>query len=291
MTAGMKFIDFRVRAPLKGSVSPGSSPPPHMRPYADLFPELKNVRILSLAEFIAVLDQHGIERAVIFGSDEQTTFGTKVPNEVIAEAVAGASGRLVGFAGVDPHKGMVAVRELEAAYRNGLRGVALQPYLHRLHANDKKFYPIYTKACELGIAVSLHTSMNYSRHLRMDYGHPLHLDEVAIDFPELPIIAVHSGWPWVLDMIGVARRHPNVYLDISSMAPKYLGMPGTGWEPLLHFMNTLLQDQVLFASSWPTISYDRYLREFMELPLKDHVKAKIAHENGKRLLESIGCSI
>ena len=119
----------------------------------------------------------------------------------------------------------------------------------------------------------------------MEVEQPLYLDMVAHDFPELKVIAGHGGWPWMHEMVAVAWRNANVYIDISGYLPKYIGMPWTGWEPLIHFGNSVIQDRILFGSVW--ILMGMTIKELAEgvteLPLKDEVKAKWLYHNAARL--------
>ncbi len=232
--------------------------------------------VVSLPQFIAQLDEAGIEWGVINGGSHEKT----------AELVAKYPERFVGCAYVDPHEGMKAVRELERAVRElGLKCFYASPFRYGVRANDKKFYPLYAKAVELGIPVFVYTTMTYRTDFPMDIGHPLYLDEVAMDFPEMKIIAGLGGWPWVPDMVGVARRHQNVYINTAGHRPKYLATPGSGWEMLMQFGNTLLQDRIVFASSWGTYSMpiNDVVREMSALPLKDEVKEKWLYKNAARL--------
>jgi predicted TIM-barrel fold metal-dependent hydrolase len=116
----------------------------------------------------------------------------------------------------------------------------------------------------------------------------LHLDQVAMDFPQMKIVASCGGWPWVPELIGVARRHRNVFIDTSSHRPKHLATPGSGFEMLMQFGNTLLQDRIVFASGAGDLGMP--IREIIEevraLPLKEHVKEKWLYKNALTLFES-----
>jgi hypothetical protein len=131
--------------------------------------------------------------------------------------------------------------------------------------------------------------MTYRTDVPMDIGHPRNVDEVAMDFPELKIVAGLGGWPWVPEMIGVARRHPNVYINTAAHRPKYFATPGSGWEMLMQFGNTLLQDQIIFASSWWTygMPLKDVIAETRALPLKEKVKEKWLYENAARLFSGV----
>lgn len=232
--------------------------------------------VMPLPDFIRQMDAAGIEWGCIdAGSPEKT-----------AEVIAQYPKRFSGTANLDPKLGMASVRQLEHAVKDlGIKCFYASPFRHGIRANDKKFYPMYAKAAELDIPVFIYATMTYRTDLPMDIGRPLYVDEVAMDFPELRIVAGLGGWPWVPEMIGVARRHQNVYISTAGHRPKYLATPGSGWEMLMQFGNTLLQDRVVFASSWSTFSMPvgQVVEEMLALPLKDSVKEKWMYRNARRL--------
>src|SRR5438128_809426 len=126
----------------------------------------------------------------------------------------------------------------------------LRLFMIGLPADDRRYYPFYAKCVELGIPLSIHTSANWTSVAVNDLGHPRHLDPVARDFPELRIIMSHGGYPWVLEACLLAWKYENVYLELAAHRPKYLGEPGTGWEPLLRFGQTTIAEKVLYGSGW-----------------------------------------
>jgi predicted TIM-barrel fold metal-dependent hydrolase len=154
-----------------------------------------------------------------------------------------------------------------------------------LPASDRRFYPLYTKAAELGIPVRIYSSMNYANDRPYDLGHPRHLDQIAMDFPELKIIGGLGGWPWVNEMVALVRRHPNLHVDTSAHRAKYLGQAGSGWEMLIQFGNTLIQDKVLVGMSAGLVGqpYETLIQEYLSLPLKDTVKEKWLYKNAARV--------
>jgi len=235
--------------------------------------------------FIAGLDDMGVERAVIFNLDEETPSGLAgLPNDYYADLVRRFPDKLLGVAGIDPLKGMDAVREVRRSYDLGLRGIAMRPFMFGIPPHHAKMYPLYATCVELDIPVWFHLSINYSTNT-MEVERPIYVDIVAQDFPELKIIAGHGGWPWVEEMVAVAWRNENVYIDIASYIPKYIGMPGTGWEPLLHYGNSILQDRILFGSTWlfMGMTIKQLADGVMELPLKEEVKHKWLYQNAARL--------
>ncbi|MYD17957.1 MAG: amidohydrolase [Chloroflexi bacterium] len=238
------------------------------------------------AAMIAAMSEAGVDRAVL--QAEWAAGDYRAMNDAVHRIVAGYPDVLTGYVTVNPAAGdnMAAVVEEEVRER-GAKGVNLQPFSYRVMANHKRFYPLYSKCQELGVPVTIHSSINFSNDRSIVYGRPIVLDEIACDFPDLTIVANHGGWPWVNELVAVAWKHRNVYIEIGAVAPKYIGTPGTGWETLMHYGNTsLLSDRVLFATD-NMIPFDRAVRELQDLPLKDHVKEGWLGANAARLLSVV----
>jgi predicted TIM-barrel fold metal-dependent hydrolase len=159
------------------------------------------------------------------------------------------------------------------------------PGVQAFAPNDARFYPLWETCSDLKVPVIFHSGMSGigagmagGGGIRLKYTQPLLLDDVAVDFPELTIIAAHPSWPWQEEALAMARHKANVYIDLSGWAPKYFP------PSLVQQANSLLQDKVLFGSDYPLISVERWLEEFEALPLKPAVRPKILHDNAARLL-------
>ncbi|MCW6004330.1 amidohydrolase family protein [Micromonospora sp. CPCC 205371] len=209
-------------------------------------------------------------------------------NEEVAGQVAQHPNRFSGFGTVtlEPIRLMAAVRQLERVAAMGLRGVNVQPSFFGHDIDSRQMYPIYAKATELGLPIAIHTGVNYSRRHPIDAERPVRLDQVACDFPEATLIACHAAWPWVPELVAVARRHPNVLIDFGGLAPKYLGVPGSGWEVMLRFMDRVLRHQVLFATDWPVFPQHRALDEWRGLGLRPQTMQALMADNARRVLSS-----
>lgn len=279
------IIDYTSKPPLPEHQSDG----PHMhgydRVYAESYKAAGRERIgpEALADYLETYRRIGAKHVVIKARDAETTHGYRVHNEAVADFCRTHGGQFIGLAGADPHKGVRAIRELEFAVRElGLRGLNLHPYEHQIPISDPKMYPLYAKCIELDIPLNLHCSTSFSTAAPMDCGHPRHLDVVMMHFPELRVCAAPPGWPWVLELIGVAWRHVNVYIGITAVRPKYLAVENSGYEPLLQYGNTVLQDRILWGSAWPMQPVESALAELDALPLKDAVRRKWTHDNAIR---------
>ena len=278
------IIDFRVRIPPKDfiEITETVSLPAFLKQYEEMYKLQKTINISS-DELVELMNEAEITKAVLQAEFEYGDY--KAFNQRVAEIVERYPDKLIGFGSVDPRDGMVAVRELERTIKDlGLKGLNLQPWVYGLPPNNKKYYPLYAKCVEFNVPVTIHTGINFSLDRNMNVGRPLYLDEVAHDFQELKLVLNHVGWPWVTESVAVAWRNPNVYLEIGGIAPKYMAMPGTGWDPLIIYANSLLQDRVLFATDWPIIPFQRAVDEFKNWPLKQEVKEKILYKNAQRLL-------
>jgi predicted TIM-barrel fold metal-dependent hydrolase len=225
-------------------------------------------------EVLEMMDSCSVARGVL----------TTVPNEAALAIANRHPERILALVSFSPHDGMRAVRRFESMVtQEGAAGLHVQALFDELPASDRRYYPFYAKSVELDVPVRIYTSMSYANDRPYDLGHPRHLDAVAVDFPELRIIAGLGGWPWVSDTVALVRRHPNLYLDTASHRPRYLGVAGSGWESLMRFGNTLIQDRVMIGLSWAGfgLSMQELIDEYAELPLKDAVREKWMFSNAQ----------
>lgn len=239
----------------------------------------------ALARYLSVYDRLGARAVVVKARDSSSTFGALIRNEDVARFCAANGPRFIGFAGVDPHREAEAVGAFERAIRDlGLRGLNIQCFEHRLPPHDRKLYPLYEKCCELDVPVNIHVGVNFSTDADIEHGRPLHLDQVLRDFPDLRVCASPPGWPWVQELIAVAWRHVNLMIGLVAVRPKYLPKPGSGYEPLLAYGAGLLQDRIIFGSSWPMQPVETALAEMRDLPLSETVRRKWLHDNAAAFL-------
>jgi predicted TIM-barrel fold metal-dependent hydrolase len=232
--------------------------------------------VTELSAWVDELARVGIVRALPFGAS----------NDEVAELLREYPDRFIGLARISALHGMRGVRELEHRVREQkFHALGVSALVDGIPASDRRYYPLYAKAVELGIPVRIYSSMNYATDRPYDLGHPRHLDQVAIDFPELSIIGGLGGWPWVNEMVALVRRHPRLHLDTSAHRARYLGQPGSGWEMLMQFGNTLIQDKVLVGLSAGLVGqpHTTLIQEYLALPLKDTVKEKWLYRNAARV--------
>lgn len=225
--------------------------------------------------------------AVIFPVDaERETGYRRHANEEVAEACARHSDILIPFASIDPARGRMGAREARRLIADhGIRGFKFHPTMQGFYPNDRTAYPLYEAIAEAGLPALFHTGqtgvgagMRGGNGMRLKYSNPMHLDDVAVDFPVMPIVLAHPSFPWQDEALAVATHKPNVWIDLSGWRPKY-------FPPILvRYADTLLRDRVLFGSDWPIIAPEGWLEEFEALPIKPENRPGILKGNAARLL-------
>jgi len=279
----MTAIDFRVRLP--HDLRQHQELPVEYRDQYDRVLDLTNKTQRTLADLNADMDAAGVTHAVIH-AEYETGDPADTLNEAVAKLVTENADRFSGFGTISmqPFSIRRALGQLEDISRLGLVGVGCQPSFVGMAIDDRRMYPIYARAAELGLPVAVHTGINYTTHQPIRNDHPLQVDQVACDFPDVTIIACHAGWPWAADMVAVMRKHPNVYAEFGGLAPRYVLEQNTGWEVMHRFMNSVLREQVLFGTDWPVFTMDRALEEWRGGDLKAEVLEALLHGNATRLL-------
>ncbi len=224
---------------------------------------------------------------VIFPVDMESTTGIeRVPNEEVAEVAAENADVLIPFASIDPAKGKMGVREARRLIEKfGVKGFKFHPTVQEFYPNDPKVYPLYEVIAEAGLPAVFHTGhsgigagMRGGGGIRLKYSNPIYLDDVAVDFPDMPIIMAHPSFPWQDEALSVCLHKPQVYIDLSGWSPKYFP------PQLVQYTNTLLKHKVLFGSDFPLITPDRWLADFEQIAIRPEVRPLILKENAIKLL-------
>ena len=219
------------------------------------------------------------------GTDETISGVPAIPNDFVAEAVKAHPDVFLGFGIIDPWQGALARQEIRRCKDLGLHGLGeFNPARQHFYPNDTRFYPLWEECQELGMPVLFHSGYAAAgsgqpggRGVKLKYCQPIHLDDVAADFPDLKIISAHPSWPWTAESLAIARHKPNFFIDLSGWAPKYFP------AEVVQQVNSLLQDKAMFGSDAPSLPLERWLRDFEQLDLKPEVRQKIMLDNAKKL--------
>jgi len=172
------------------------------------------IKLMDPKALLAQMDEAGIERSVLYACEAPILYAS---NEYVALLCERYKGRLIGFASVDP-KRRDAIKVVENAVKKlGLKGLKFHPPLQRFYPNDKRFFPIYKKADELGIPIVFHVgSTPFGSMVRLDQANPILIDEIACAFPKMKIILTHLGTLWHNESFMVVEKNPNVFIDTAA---------------------------------------------------------------------------
>jgi len=208
-----------------------------------------------------------------------------VTNDEMLEAAERNSDVLIPFVMVDPwrdHAGADEARRLIAA---GARGFKFHPPSQGFYANDQRMYELYEVIAAARLPALFHTGQTAVGQgagagggVRLKYGNPIYLDDVAVDFPDMPIIMAHPSFPWQEEALAIALHKAQVFIDLSGWSPKYFP------PQLVQYANTLLKNKVLFGSDHPMITTDRWLADFQTAGFRPEVTPLILKENAAKLL-------
>ena len=249
-------------------------------------PEKKSAGMLlghaSVAEMIADMDTLGYASVVICATKmwsyhyhHRLILDYSIDD--VAAIVREAGGRVIGAASYNPFRIEESLAEVERGVRElGFKYVWFHPLSFGLAPNDRRFYPLYAKCNELGIAVGMQVGHS-AEVLPSDVGRPMLVDDVAIDFPNLRINLSHTGWPWVDEWCSMLWRHPNVYGDISAYFPKSLD------ERQVRFMDSSRgRNKVLFGTNG--LGLAKCVEQFRALDIKEETQRRVLRENAIEFL-------
>jgi predicted TIM-barrel fold metal-dependent hydrolase len=218
---------------------------------------------------------------VVFSVDERLSGRPQLSNDAVAAFAAANADIALAFASINPNRGVEGVHEAKRLVSSGLvRGLKLHPPLQEFWPNDRIAYPLYEVFAEARLPVLFHTGhsgigtgMRGGGGIRLKYGNPMPIDDVAVDFPDMPIILAHPSFPWQDEAISVCLHKPTVYIDLSGWSPKYFS------PTLVQYANTLLKHKVLFGSDYPLLTPDRWIADLEKTALREEVRPLILKEN------------
>ncbi|MAF66309.1 MAG: amidohydrolase [Planctomycetes bacterium] len=225
---------------------------------------------------LGVLDQAGIDRALICAWSSPR--GALITNDEVAAFVAADPDRLIGVASVELHRPMEGVRELRRCVRElGFKAMRILPWLWEMPPDDRRYYPLYAECVELGIPFCLQVG-HAGPLMPSEPGRPIpYLDRVACEFPELTILGGHIGYPWTMEMIALATKYPNVYIDTSAYKP-------SRYPPeLVAYLRGHGRDKVLFGSNYPMLLPGDCLAQLDRLDLDEEMSERFLSRNARRV--------
>lgn len=260
------------------------------RRYHDNFDELREI-VTNPDALLRYMDRNNIEKLgmVNYVSPDVIGFTSQV-NDWAAGFARQAPERLIPFGSVHPRFCDDPAAEVGRLAEMGIRALKIHPPHQLFYPNDYRdggdwpeLAGLYERAEALDLPIMFHTGTSVFPKARNKYGHPMHLDDLLVDFPNLRIIMAHGGRPlWMAECFFLVRRSPNVYMDISSIPPRRLI---DRYFPRLEE----IADQVLFGSDWPGPGPEGIranVESFLDLPLSDATKRRILRDNALKMFDS-----
>lgn len=241
----------------------------------------------SESEVVGEFNTAGVKAVLVAFDTESVTGAPPCSNEYVAGMRDRHPETIVqAWGSVDPWKGPAAIEDAKHAIEDlHLLGFHFHPIMGRYSVDDPKLQPLFEviDALKVPVMVDVGTTgmgagLPGGLGSKLRHAHPLAIDDLASNFPNLTIIAAHPGWPWVDEMTAVALHKGNVYWEISGWAPKYFP------ESLKRDIRGRLRDKVMFGSDYPSMPYDRILREWDELGYSEEVLNGVFHANAERVL-------
>lgn len=225
--------------------------------------------------------------AVVFTVDATTALGYS-PNSQ-EDIVAGAlrnNDVLIPFGSVDPLQGKDAIKRARVLFEDyGVRGFKFHPTVQGWDPSDESYFPLFEIIEQMEVPIVVHTGQTGvgaglpgGHGLKLGLSNPMLLDDLAATFPALQVVMAHPSVPWQDEALAVATHKANVWIDLSGWSPKYFP------ENLVRQSNSILQNKVLFATDYPMLTPERWIRDFDTLTIKEEVRPKILKENAVRLL-------
>jgi predicted TIM-barrel fold metal-dependent hydrolase len=259
------------------------------QPYVDALAKYWNRAWIAKSEKEVVKDftDAGVE-AILVALDLETTVSTPpCSNDYVSAMQKRHPDRIIqAWAAVDPFKGEAAIREARHAIQDlGMLGFHFHPIMGHFAVNDRRLYSLFEVINELHVPVMIDVGttgmgagMPGGMGARLRHAHPSAIDELAVDFPDLTIVAAHPGWPWVDEMTAIVLHKGNVFWELSGWAPKY-------FPPQLKTdIRGRLKEKIVFGSDYPSIPHARLLLEWGELGYSDDIMERVFHRNAERVL-------
>lgn len=225
---------------------------------------------------LAALDAAGVAKALVSawtGPD-----GDLISNDEVAGFVAEAPDRLFGVGSVDISRPMAAVAEVRRCVEDlGFKAIRVLPWLWTLPPNDRRYYPVYVACAGMGVPFCLQVG-HTGPMMPSEPGRPIpYLDDVAREFPELTIVGGHIGYPWTTEMIALATKFPNVFIDTSAYTIRR-------YPPeLVAYLKAHGEKKVLFGSNYPMIAPAKCLEGLDALGLDDDRRSAFLAGNAAKV--------
>ncbi len=193
-----------------------------------------------------------VDRAIVFALGYGDSIGIQSSDETTAACVAKYPDKFVGFAYVDPRRSDCMERLRHAHRSLGLKGVKFGPIYNGVALSDPRLDPVYAYCQTHNLPLTLHMGTTFARNAPIDMGRAIHVEPVALRYPDLTIIMAHMGHPWHEEAIVVARKQPHVFLEVSAIFYR----PWQYYNTLICAQEYKVTDKIYFGTDFPFARVD-----------------------------------
>jgi predicted TIM-barrel fold metal-dependent hydrolase len=225
-----------------------------------------------------------VDKAIVFALRYGDSVGIESDDETTARAITKYPDKLVGFAYVDPRRADYMELLRHAIEDLHLKGVKFGPIYNGVALSDPRMQPIYEYCQRKNIPLTMHMGTTFARNAPIDLGRAIHVEPVALKYPDLTMILAHMGHPWYGDCIAVARKQPNVYAEVSALFYR----PWQYYNILIEAQEYKITDKIFFGTDFPFSK----VRESVDglLNINDQVEGtrlpRVSDETKRRILSS-----
>jgi predicted TIM-barrel fold metal-dependent hydrolase len=257
----------------------------HLNNYAENSgrPTKENVQ-----ELFDAMEKHGVDHAVVL-----TSYKTNIDRPSVEEVIEILSG--------DPRTTVVEglrwrshertdLFHLEERLRDGIiKGIKLYPGYDKYAINDPSLETVFFIAAKYDVPVMIHTGDTYAKDAKVRMAHPLLVDDVAVDYPEVKFVICHLGNPWFQDTAEVLYKNDNVFADISGLTLKDFDYEFERYMAMrVKDMITYMGDpgkQIMYGSDWPLVRMGPYVKFLDSLDFPEEAKENVAWRTAARLFK------
>ena len=226
----------------------------------------------------------GVEKAIVFALGYGDSIGIESDDETTAKAVAKYPDKFVGFAYVDPRRSDYMDRLVHAVEDLKLKGVKFGPIYNGVALSDPRLEPVYEYLQRRNIPLTMHMGTTFARNAPIDMGRPLHVEPVALKYPDLVMVMAHMGHPWYEECIVVSRKQPNVFCEISALFYR----PWQYYNILITAQEYGITDKIFFGTDYPFARVEESVQGLLTIndQLAGTALPRVSEETMQRILQS-----
>ena len=226
----------------------------------------------------------GVDKAIVFSLRYGDSIGIEGNDEITAAAVAKYPDKFIGFAYADPRRSDCMELLRHAIEDLGLSGVKFGPIYNGVALSDRRLDPVYEYCQRNNIPLTMHMGTTFARNAPVDHGRAIHVEPIALRYPDLVMVLAHMGHPWYEDCIAVVRKQPNVYCEVSALFYR----PWQYYNILISAQEYKVTDKIFFGTDFPFARVEESVDGLLSIndQLKGTALPRVSEDTMNRILQS-----